>query len=137
MIAPAGKPQVIKQVLAGKDVGTFMPCGHKTLRARKHWIAYTLRPRGTILLDEGAARAIQGGKSSLLPVGVIGVRGDFFPGDAVELVALNGSVVGRGLTRLGAIDVARTAGKKGQDLANLLATADIVVVHKDDLVTDL
>ncbi len=137
VIAPATKPQIIKQVLAGKDVGTFMPCGHKALRARKHWIAYTLRPRGTILLDEGAARAIQGGKSSLLPVGVVGVRGDFFPGDAVELVALNGSVVGRGLTRLGAIDVARTAGKKGQDLTNLLATTDIVVVHKDDLVTDL
>ena len=137
VIAPASKPQVIKQVLSGKDVGTFMPSGHKALRARKHWIAYTLRPRGTVLLDDGAVRAIQGGKSSLLPIGVVGVRGDFFPGDAVELVALNGCVIGRGLTRLGAIDVARTAGKKGQDLANLLAAADVVVVHKDDLVTDL
>jgi len=139
VIAPGNKPQIIKQVLAGKDVGTFMPSGHKTLRARKHWIAYTLRPRGTILLDDGAVRAIQGGKSSLLPVGVVGVRGDFFAGDAVELVALNGAIIGRGLTRLGAIDVARTAGKKGAGLANLVASehADIVVVHKDDLVTDL
>ena len=139
VIAPGGNPQIIKQVLAGKDVGTFLPSGHKALRARKHWIAYTLRPRGVILLDEGATKAIQGGKSSLLPVGVVGVRGDFFAGDAVELVAMNGAVIGRGLTRLGAIDVARTAGKKGPDLANLFATpqADVVVVHKDDLVTDL
>ncbi len=139
VIAPAGKPHIIKQVLAGKDVGTFMPSGHKALRARKHWIAYTLRPSGTILLDEGAMRAIKGGKSSLLPVGVVGVRGDFLAGDAVELVALNGSLVGRGLTRMGAIDVARAAGKKGADLTNLFATpqTDVVVVHKDDLVTDL
>lgn len=139
VIAPGSKPQIISQVLAGKDVGTFIPSGHKTLRARKHWIAYTLRPRGTILLDEGAVRAIQGGKSSLLPVGVVGVRGDFFPGDAVELVALSGTVIGRGLARLGAIDVARAAGKKGESLSNLFATAhsDVVVVHKDDLVTDL
>jgi glutamate 5-kinase len=139
VIALGSDPQVIGQVLAGKDVGTFMPSGHKTLRARKHWIAYTLRPRGTILLDDGAVRAIQGGKSSLLPVGVVGVRGDFLPGDAVELVALNGVVIGRGLTRLGAIDVARAAGKKGESLTTLFATsnADVVVVHKDDLVTEL
>jgi len=129
----------IKQVLAGKDVGTYLPSGNKALRARKHWIAYTLRARGAILLDDGATRAIVGGKSSLLPVGVVGVRGDFLPGDAVELLALNGAVVGRGLTRLGTADVARYSGKKSSDLATLFssAQADIVVVHKDDLVTDL
>jgi len=139
VIAQGGKPQVLKQVLAGKDVGTFLPSGNKALRARKHWIAYTLRARGAVLLDDGAARAIQGGKSSLLPIGVVGVRGDFLPGDAVELIALNGTVVGRGLTRLGAADVARSAGKKGPSLAALFSAAhtDIVVVHKDDLVTDL
>jgi len=72
-------------------------------------------------------------------VGVVGVRGDFLPGDAVELLALNGAVVGRGLTRLGTADVARYSGKKSSDLAVLFssAQADIVVVHKDDLVTDL
>jgi glutamate 5-kinase len=139
VIAQGGKPQIIKQVLTGKDVGTFLPSGNKALRARKHWIAYTLRARGTILLDDGAARAIRGGKSSLLPVGVVGVRGDFLPGDAIELVGLDGTVVGRGLTRLGAADVARSAGKKGPSLLALFSAAhtDIVVVHKDDLVTDL
>ena len=139
VIAPANRPQVIIQVLAGKDVGTFLPSFHKALRARKHWIAYTLRPRGAVLVDEGAARALQGGKSSLLPVGVLGVRGDFNPGDSVELVAAGGLVIGRGLARLSAVDVARAAGKKGDALKHLFATSnlDIVVVHKDDLVTDL
>ena len=139
VIAPAPKPQVISQVLAGKDIGTYLPAVHKALRARKHWIAYTLRPRGAVLVDEGAARAVQGGKSSLLPVGVLGVRGDFFPGDSVELVAPGGAVIARGLARLSAQDAARAAGKKGEPLARLFASSnlDIVVVHKDDLVTDL
>lgn len=139
VIAPAPRPRIISEVLAGKDVGTFLPPFHKALRARKHWIAYTLRPRGAVLLDEGAVRAMQGGKSSLLPVGVLGVRGDFLPGDSVELVGPNGVVVGRGLSRLSAVDVSRAAGKKGDALGNLFAVPhlDIVVVHKDDLVTDL
>lgn len=139
VIAAGNHPQIISQVLAGKDVGTYLPSGNRTLRARKHWIAYTLRPSGAILLDAGAATALQAGKSSLLPIGVIGVRGDFFPGDAVELIAPSGVVIGRGLTRLGALDVARAAGKKGESLSNLFGThqADIVVVHKDDLVTEL
>jgi glutamate 5-kinase len=139
VIASATRPQIISQVLAGKDVGTYLPPIHKALRARKHWIAYTLRPRGAILVDDGAARALQGGKSSLLPVGIVGVRGDFLPGDSVELVAPSGSCVGRGLTRLSAVDVARSAGKKGESLARLFAVSqvDVVVVHKDDLVTEL
>jgi glutamate 5-kinase len=139
VIAPAQKPQVISQVLAGKDIGTYLPAVNKALRARKHWIAYTLRPRGAVLLDEGAAKVMQAGKCSLLPIGVLGVRGDFFPGDSVELVAPGGLVIGRGLARLSAVDVARAAGKKGEALAHLFAAShvDVVVVHKDDLVTDL
>ena len=139
VIASATRPQIISHVLSGKDVGTYLPSVHKALRARKHWIAYTLRPRGAILVDEGAARALQGGKSSLLPIGVLGLRGDFFPGDAVELVAPSGAIIGRGLSRLSSLDVARAAGKKGDSLARLFASPqlDIVVVHKDDLVTDL
>ena len=59
---------------------------------------------------------MRGGSSSLLPVGVLGVRGQFNPGDSVRLVAPDGTEVGRGLTRLGALDVARAAGRKGHDL---------------------
>jgi glutamate 5-kinase len=136
VIAPATHPGVLHEIVRGEDVGTLFPRLGEPLRARKHWIAFTLRPRGTLLLDDGAVRAMRGGKSSLLPIGIVGVRGQFNPGDAVRLVALDGSEVGRGLTRLGALDVARSAGRKGQDLENLFGAggADSVVVHKDDLV---
>jgi glutamate 5-kinase len=136
VIAPATRPGVITAVVNGDDVGTLVPRMGEPLRARKHWIAFTLRPRGTLILDDGAVRAVRAGKSSLLPIGVVGVRGQFNPGDAVRLVGLDGSEVGRGLTRLGALDVARSAGRKGGDLENVFGSggADSVVVHKDDLV---
>lgn len=118
-------------IVLGRDIGTLFPRLGEPLRARKHWILYTLRPRGALILDAGAVTALRGGRSSLLPVGVIGVRGDFHPGDAVRLVDEHGAEVGRGLTRLGALDVARSAGKKGEALGPI---GRAEVVHKDDLV---
>jgi glutamate 5-kinase len=136
VIAPASRPNILAAILRGDDVGTLLPAGGDALRARKHWIAYTLRPRGTLLLDAGAVGAMRGGKSSLLPIGVVGLRGQFNPGDSVRLVSLDGDEVGRGLTRLGALDLARAAGKKGKELELLFGAgaSDLVVVHKDDLV---
>ncbi|MFO7178737.1 MAG: glutamate 5-kinase [Pseudomonadota bacterium] len=134
VIAPATRPGVLTELFAGEDVGTLFPRLGTALRARKHWIAFTLRPSGALLLDEGAVRAVRGGKSSLLPVGVTGVCGEFNPGDAVRLVGPDGTEVGRGLTRLGVLDAARSAGKRGEQLEHLFGVEDVVVVHKDDLV---
>lgn len=136
VIAPASEPSILTSILSGADVGTVVPRIASPLRARKHWIAFTLRPRGTLLLDTGAVRVVLEGKSSLLPIGVLGVRGQFNPGDAVRLVAPDGAEVGRGLTRLGALDVARAAGKKGSELDLVFGEGgkDTLIVHKDDLV---
>jgi glutamate 5-kinase len=136
VIAPAGRDNILAEILSGEDVGTLFPRVGTALRARKHWIAFTLRPRGSLILDAGAAAAVREGKNSLLPVGVLGVRGQFNPGDAVRMVSTDGEEIARGLTRLGALDVARSAGKKGRELALLFGNGsdDLVVVHKDDLV---
>ncbi len=136
VIGPALEPNVIVDVIAGRDVGTLFLPDASALRARKHWIMYTLRPRGAVLLDDGAVRALGSGKSSLLPVGVLGVKGEFHPGDAIRLVSATGAEIGRGLARLASADVARAAGKKGPDLDVLFGALghDVVVVHKDDLV---
>src|SRR6188768_3789634 len=139
VIASAARPGVLTEIVAGADVGTLFPLLGPALKARKHWIAFTLRPKGALLLDAGAVRAMREGKSSLLPVGIVGVSGEFNAGDAVRLVGLDGVEVGRGLTRLGTADVARAAGKKGAELsASFGDTAlELVVVHKDDLVVSL
>jgi glutamate 5-kinase len=116
-------------------VGTlFAPVGAK-LASRKHWIAYTLRPRGVLLLDEGASKAIRSGQRSLLPAGVVGVRGDFSPGDAVTLCDGAGAEIARGLVRYATKDVARLAGASTKDIAALLGFhGGDEIVHKDDLV---
>jgi glutamate 5-kinase len=136
VIAAASRPNVIRDIIAGADVGTLVP-RRAALRARQHWIAYTLRPRGTVLIDAGAEKALSAGKSSLLPVGVLGVRGEFNAGDAVKLVNAEGKELGRGLTRLGALDVSRAAGKQAAELElafGSVAAKELVIVHKDDLV---
>ena len=136
VVAPAAISGILAAIVRGDDVGTLFPCVEAPLRARQHWIAYTLRPHGTLVIDAGATTAVRSGKASLLPVGVLGVRGEFEPGDAVRIVAPDGSEIGRGLARLGALDAARAAGKKGRDLEAVLGTgtADAVLIHKDDLV---
>jgi glutamate 5-kinase len=133
VIAPAGHPRVLCDLLSGADVGTLFPCLGPPLKARKHWIAFTLRPRGTLILDSGAARAVRAGKSSLLAVGIAGVRGEFSPGDAVRLVSQGEEELARGLTRLSTAEVARTAGKKAPKVVSA-EDSELIVVHKDDLV---
>ena len=85
VIADARDPEVLPELLAGKDVGTLVLPKGSPLASRKHWIAYTLKPRGALIVDDGAVRAVCERQSSLLPAGVLGVRGDFGAGDPVAL----------------------------------------------------
>jgi glutamate 5-kinase len=128
VIAAAREPRILSRILGGEDVGTLFAAVPQRLSARKHWIAYTLRPRGAILVDRGAAEAIGQKGRSILSVGVLGVRGTFLPGDAVAVFDPEGKELARGLARMSASDAARTAGKKGDE------AGDEVVVHRDDLV---
>ncbi|MEO0321674.1 MAG: glutamate 5-kinase [Myxococcota bacterium] len=134
VVAPAVHPQVLAAVFAGADVGTlFLPLG-TPLASRKHWIAYTRKPAGALLLDAGAAQAIAGG-ASLLAAGVLGARGSFQPGDAVKLLGPGGAEVGRGLVRYDVSDAARLAGARTDDVeARLGRPGSGVLVHADDLV---
>jgi len=135
VVADARIPDPIGSILAGEDVGTLFTAHPQRIQARKHWIAFTLRPRGAILLDRGAVDAVVARGRSVLPVGVIGVRGDFGPGDAVALLSHDGREIGRGLARLSASETAAVAGRRGQDLATMRGhDPDLVVVHRDDLV---
>ena len=86
VIAAAREPGIIGRAVAGDDVGTLFAAVPQRLSARKHWIAYTLRPRGAVLVDRGAADAVCAKNRSILAVGVLGVRGTFLPGDAVSVI---------------------------------------------------
>ncbi|MGF1467904.1 MAG: glutamate 5-kinase [Sandaracinaceae bacterium] len=135
VVARAGAPRVLARIAAGEDLGTVvLPRGDRLTR-RKHWIAYTLRARGDLVLDDGAVAAIQRGDRSLLPAGVVGVRGAFGPGDAVILRDSRGFEVGRGLARYGTEDAAKLAGARSEDIhVRLGYHGGDELVHRDDLV---
>jgi glutamate 5-kinase len=126
VIANAREPDAVTRILGGEDLGTLLPARARPLSTRKHWIAYTLRPRGAVLVDAGAARAVGGEGKSVLCVGVVGVRGAFVPGDLISVCTLAGEEIARGLAGLSAADAARYAGARGEGKPPL--------VHRDDLV---
>jgi glutamate 5-kinase len=133
VVADARVPGILDAVLAGSDVGTLFVGAREKMSAKKYWIAFTLRPRGEMVLDRGAAEAVRAKGKSVRAVGVLGVRGDFRAGDAVRVVDVEGKEIARGLARCGAGDAAMVAGKARADLPAGLAEL-AVVVHADDLV---
>lgn len=128
VIADARREDVLGRIFAGEDEGTMFVAHHVRLPAKKHWIAFTLRPRGDVWLDAGAAAALRTKEKSLLSVGVSGVRGDFRAGDSVRLLSPEGEEIGRGLSRISATDAVRIAGRKD------LREEESVLVHRDELV---
>jgi glutamate 5-kinase len=103
-------------------------------QARKTWIAGTLEPCGTITVDDGAARALEAGKS-LLPAGVVAVDGRFARGDAVIVARRDGTAVGRGLSAYDCEDAARILGHKSGEIERILGyRGRDEIIHRDDLV---
>ena len=100
--------------------------------ARKGWIA-AMKPRGRVALDDGAIRALRGGKS-LLAAGVTGVSGTFGRGDPVEIADAAGHVLGQGLARYTADEARKICGRKSHEIEGILGyPARAALVHRDDM----
>jgi glutamate 5-kinase len=121
--------------LGGEDVGTlFVPTGSRRA-SRKLWLAHATTPRGRLMLDEGAVRAVVERRKSLLPAGITEVVGAFGDGDAVELCGPDGTVIGRGLVNYGSSELPDLLGRTTHELARELGPGyEREVVHRDDLV---
>jgi glutamate 5-kinase len=128
-------PHILQQVLHGEEVGTlFLPAAEK-MSARKHWIAFTKKPRGKLFLDAGAVAAILDHGKSLLPSGIRSVEGKFGRGDAVSLCDLNGREIARGVTDYDLGEVMRIMGKKSSSIREILGYKyHEDVVHRDNMV---
>lgn len=120
----------------GGDVGTyFAPDPHVEKSTRRLWLAHASAVRGKLYLDDGAVTAIRERGSSLLPAGVERVEGDFFRGDAVELIAPSGDVIARGLIGYDAVEVPRLLGKSTKELSETLGEEyGHELVHRDEMV---
>lgn len=137
----AGIPAVLTSAdqvdgaLSGADVGTvFVPTGSRRT-SRKLWLAHATTPRGRLVLDEGAVKAVTERRKSLLPAGVTAVEGTFVDGDPVDLCAPDGRVVARGLVNYSSAELPGMLGRSTHALARELGPEyERELVHRDDLV---
>jgi len=139
MATAAGIPTVIASGLlagtvpaaaAGRPVGTRFAAREGRYSSFKLWLKYAKPSRGHVFVDAGAARALREGGTSLLPVGVVDVKGDFDAGDAVE-VAHDGEAVGKGICNYSAGELRQVRGLKSPAVRELLPTSSEEAVHRD------
>jgi glutamate 5-kinase len=124
----------LSRVAAGEAEGTLFRGGAR-IRSRKHWLAFTAKPRGRLLLDAGAVRAVRERGRSLLPAGIVTVEGRFGIGDAVACADDRGVEFARGLAAYAAEDVRRIKGLPTSQIGRVLGYSNgDEVIHRDDLV---
>jgi len=133
LIANGRRLRPIQAVEEGGPGTWFIP--RKTpLAARKQWIGGSLKSRGRLVIDAGAGTALAKG-SSLLPVGVVAVEGDFERGDAITVVDNRGHEIARGLAAYSSSDARKISGRRSEEIEGLLGYAGRdVIIHRDDLV---
>ncbi|HEY8545515.1 MAG TPA: glutamate 5-kinase [Acidimicrobiales bacterium] len=132
VIAQADRPDVLVEAVQGMPgVGTVVHPRRRRLGARKLWIAFAVGSSGTIVVDEGARMAVFGRGKSLLPAGVVDVKGSFEVDEPVEIATTDGEVFAKGLTRIDAAGLRAVAGRRTTDLPEGVPHE---VVHRDDLV---
>jgi glutamate 5-kinase len=121
---------------AGEALGTWVRPEEHSISRRKFWLAYQSEPAGTVSVDNGAARALHDQGSSLLPVGVIAVEGNFQSGALVRIVH-EGKSLGVGLSNYAAADLKKIMGLKRIEVAAILGDAHYPeVIHRDHLLVD-
>ncbi|MGA1797003.1 MAG: glutamate 5-kinase [bacterium] len=127
-------PGVISRILQGEELGTLFLPKEDTLNCKRCWIAFRLKPRGTITVDEGAFKALTVSKKSLLPSGIIGVSGNFDSGESVSILSPDGKEFARGLVNYNASEIKRIKGVRSKLIDQILGycTAE-EVVHRDNL----
>ena len=132
-IADGTELNPLKRIEEGALCTWFIPDANPKT-ARKRWIASALKPAGTIVIDDGALRALNDGKS-LLPAGVTNIQGRFERGDAVVVTAHDGREIARGITAYSANDARRIMGNKTSEIEGILGyRGRDEMVHRDDLV---
>ncbi|WP_461296526.1 glutamate 5-kinase [Streptomyces harbinensis] len=123
------------EALAGAATGTYFRATGRRSAGRLLWLAHASVPRGAVVLDDGAVRAVTERGSSLLPAGITAVEGEFTAGEPIELRDAAGQAVARGLVNFDAREIPQLIGRSTRELARELGPAyEREVVHRDDLV---
>lgn len=136
MITSGIDPDALRRALDPLcESGTLILPGRTRLRGRKHWIAFALKPMGSLTVDRGAADALRSKGRSLLASGIRAVSGEFSGGDCVSLMDPDGAELGRGLVNYPSADVLKLLGRRSDEIPRVLGykVAD-EIIHRDNLV---
>ncbi len=120
LIANGRTPNILSRIFAGEEIGTYFLPAQSKLTAKKHWIAFSKKPRGKLLVDAGGERAVVKQGKSLLPSGICGVDGGFERGDAVRLCTRDGAEFARGVISYSLAEVLQIMGKQSADIEKVL-----------------
>lgn len=138
LILPGRQPDIITRAFRGEEAGTWVRPGDHAISRRKFWLAYQSDPAGTLLVDAGAAAALEHRGSSLLPGGIRQVEGNFQQGALVRIAcAEDNQSLGVGLSNYSAADLRRIMGLKRIEVAAILGDAHYPeVIHRDNMLLD-
>ncbi len=137
IIANGSRPNILKEIFAGKSCGTFFLPETSSLNSREQWIAFTKKPKGTIIIDEGAARALTRHGKSLLPSGITAVHGRFSMGDSVVIQGKKKQKLAIGLVNYSSGDLQKIMGAKTHEIESILGYRhDDEIVHRDNLILE-
>jgi glutamate 5-kinase len=138
VVLNGSRREVFDQLLADQLYGTLFRAAENPMTAKKHWMLHALSATGQVMVDAGAARALQQRGASLLPSGVLSVEGNFEKGEAVLVMTQQGKVVtgiAKGIACYGSRDLSKIKGKKSSQIKSILGYSTTeVVIHRDDLV---
>ena len=120
--------------MAGERMGTFFFPHENRLDSKRHWIEFTLKSKGEIVVDDGAKEAITSKGKSLLSSGIKVVRGDFDAGDAVNIIGPDGTRFAKGLVNYPSHEMEREKGRRSSEIEKILGykTYD-EIIHRDDM----
>jgi glutamate 5-kinase len=140
-IANSRRENVLPDILEGKDIGTFFkPRQGPKVKSIKKWIAFGVRTRGAIIIDDGAREAVIKRGTSILPVGITGVKGKFVRGDTLKVMSADDVMIAKGITSLSSEDIKKIMGKNektilpryGRDMCGEVIHRDCLVVFEND-----
>ena len=135
VIAAGQAPNVIVRIATGESVGTRFPAIENPLENRKRWIFAGRKPQGGVVIDDGAAQALQKNGRSLLPAGITAVSGNFGRGDTICIEGSDGQELARGITRYASSDLQRIAGLHSDQIETTLGYGyGAAAVHRNDLI---
>lgn len=135
IIAAGSLPDVLPRLIAGENLGTRFPPSRSRPESRKRWLLAGYTAAGHIIVDAGAARALAQNGSSLLPIGVAAVAGEFERGDTISIRNPQGREIARGLVNYHAGDVRRIQGQHSRQIETLLGYEyGEEVIHRNDLI---